>query len=39
MQCEGRHDLSTPLFDQLIVQARSSPQLAPFLHDVLSARA
>jgi len=35
MQREGRHDLSTPLFDQLIVQARSSPQLAPFLHDVL----
>jgi tetratricopeptide (TPR) repeat protein len=35
MQREGRHELSTPLFDQLIVQARSTPQLAHFLHDVL----
>lgn len=35
MQREGRFDLATPLFDQLIVQARSSPQLTPFLHDVL----
>lgn len=35
MHREGRYDLSTPLFDQLIAQARSSPALAPFLHDVL----
>ena len=35
MQREERFELATPLFDQLIVQARSSPRLAPFLHDVL----
>jgi len=35
MQREQRFELATPLFDQLIVQARSSPQLQPFLHDVL----
>lgn len=35
MQCEGRFELTTPLFDQLISQARSSPQLSSFLHDVL----
>ena len=35
MQREGRFELATPLFDQLIVQARSSPQLNAFLHDVL----
>jgi len=35
MQREGRYELATPLFDQLIAQSRSSPDLAPFLHDVL----
>jgi hypothetical protein len=35
MHREGRFELSTPLFDQLIAQARSSPELEPFLHDVL----
>ena len=35
MQSEERFELATPLFDQLIVQARSSPQLNSFLHDVL----
>ena len=35
IQREGRFELSTPLFDQLVVQARSSIQLNPFLHDVL----
>ena len=35
MQCEGRYDIATPLFDQLIAQARSSPELAGFLHDIL----
>jgi len=35
MQREGRYELSTPLFDQLIGQARSTPRLAAFLHDVL----
>lgn len=35
MQREGRYDLATPLFDQLIAQARSTPRLAGFLHDVL----
>jgi len=35
MQREGRYDIATLLFDQLIAQARSSPQLAPFLHDIL----
>jgi tetratricopeptide (TPR) repeat protein len=35
MQREGRFELATPLYDQLIGEARSSPPLAPFLHDVL----
>ena len=35
MQRENRYKLSTPLFDQLIGQARSTPRLATFLHDVL----
>ncbi|HUQ29740.1 MAG TPA: hypothetical protein VM051_14185 [Usitatibacter sp.] len=35
MQREGRYDIATPLFDQLIAQARSSPELADFLHDIL----
>jgi tetratricopeptide (TPR) repeat protein len=35
MQREGRFELATPLYDQLIGEARSSPSLAPLLHDVL----
>ena len=35
MQREGRFELATPLYEQLIAQARSSPSLAAFLHDVL----
>ena len=35
MQREGRFELATPLFDQLIVQSRSSPRLSAYLHDVL----
>jgi tetratricopeptide (TPR) repeat protein len=35
MQREGRYEISTPLFDQLIAQVRSSPALAATLHDVL----
>jgi tetratricopeptide (TPR) repeat protein len=35
MQREGRFELATPLYDQLIAQARSSPALVAFLHDVL----
>lgn len=35
MQREERRELATLLYDQLIAQARSSPPLAPFLHDVL----
>jgi tetratricopeptide (TPR) repeat protein len=35
MHHEGRFEISTPLFDQLIMQARSSPALADSLHDVL----
>jgi tetratricopeptide (TPR) repeat protein len=35
LQRERRFEISTPLFDQLIVQARSSPALADRLHDVL----
>ena len=35
MQREGRFEISTPLFDQLIVQARSAPALGHALHDVL----
>jgi tetratricopeptide (TPR) repeat protein len=34
-ELEGRYEISTPLFDQLIAQARSSPALAGTLHDVL----
>ena len=37
MQREGRFELATPLYDQLIAQARSSPPLGVFLHDVLFA--
>jgi tetratricopeptide (TPR) repeat protein len=37
MQRDRRFEISTPLFDQLIVQARSSPQLGGSLHDVLFA--
>lgn len=35
MQWEGRFDISTPLFDQLIAQARSFPAYADFLHTAL----
>jgi len=35
LQREGRREISTPLFDQLIGEARSSPALESFLHDVL----
>ena len=35
MQREGRYGISTPLFDQLIAQARSMPAHADSLHDVL----
>ena len=35
MQREGRYEIATPLFDQLIAQAHSSPDLAHFLHDIL----
>jgi tetratricopeptide (TPR) repeat protein len=35
LQRERRFEISTPLFDQLIVQARSSPAFAERLHDVL----
>lgn len=35
MQWEGRFEISTPLFDQLIVQARSIPIYAEFLDTVL----
>jgi tetratricopeptide (TPR) repeat protein len=35
MQREGRFDISTPLFDQLISQARSIPLYADRLHAVL----
>jgi tetratricopeptide (TPR) repeat protein len=35
MQWEGRFDISTPLFDQLIAQARSIPLYAEFLDGVL----
>ena len=37
MQREGRYALATPLFDQLIGEARSSPQLGHWLHEVLFA--
>jgi tetratricopeptide (TPR) repeat protein len=37
MQRERRFEISTPLFDRLVVQARSSPALADSLHDVLFA--
>ncbi|MGZ5046742.1 MAG: hypothetical protein ACXWG1_01640 [Usitatibacter sp.] len=35
MQWEGRFEISTPLFDQLVAQARSFPLYAERLHDVL----
>jgi tetratricopeptide (TPR) repeat protein len=35
LQWEGRHEISTPLFDQLIVRARSTEECTPRLHDVL----
>jgi len=35
MQREGRFELATPLYDQLIGEARSSAALTPLLHDVL----
>jgi len=35
MQWEGRFEISTPLFDQLIAQARSIPIYAEFLDGVL----
>ena len=35
MQWEGRFEISTPLFDQLIAQARSIPIYADFLDGVL----
>jgi hypothetical protein len=35
MQWEGRYEISTPLFDQLIAQARSIPIYAEFLDGVL----
>lgn len=37
MQREGRFELSTPLFDQLVLQAQSLPEAAGSLHDVLFA--
>jgi tetratricopeptide (TPR) repeat protein len=35
LQWEGRYDISTPLYDRLIAQARSNPRFADLLHDVL----
>lgn len=35
MQWQGRFEISTPLFDQLIAQARSMPVHADLLHQVL----
>lgn len=35
LQREGRFELSTPLFDRLIAQARSAPLFADFLHTAL----
>src|ERR1700682_1607491 len=35
LQWEGRYEISTPLFDQLIAQARSTAELSGELHDVL----
>ena len=35
MQWEGRFEISTPLFDRLISQARSAPLFSDFLHTVL----
>jgi tetratricopeptide (TPR) repeat protein len=35
LQWERRYEISTPLFDQLIVQARSTPDYAGRLHDIL----
>ena len=35
MEREGRFEIATPLFDQLIAQAKSAPALGHFLHDIL----
>jgi tetratricopeptide (TPR) repeat protein len=35
LQWERRYEISTPLFDQLVVQARSTEELSDRLHDVL----
>lgn len=35
LQWEARYEISTPLFDQLVAQARSSEEFAGRLHDVL----
>lgn len=35
MQREGRHDIATALFEQLIAQARTSPACTQWLHVVL----
>jgi tetratricopeptide (TPR) repeat protein len=35
LQWEGRYEISTPLFDQLVVQARSTAELTDRLHDVV----
>ena len=35
LQWEGRYEISTPLFDQLVVQARSTAEFSDRLHDVL----
>jgi tetratricopeptide (TPR) repeat protein len=35
LQWEERYDISTPLFDQLVLQVRSNPEFAGQLHDVL----
>lgn len=37
MQREGRFELATPLFDQLVLQAQSLPEAGDSLHDVLFA--
>ena len=37
MQREGRFELATALFDQLVLQAKSLPELSDALHDVLFA--
>lgn len=35
LQWEGRYEISTPLFDQLVVQARATQELTALLHDAL----